>query len=111
MSRQYTLEEARDLYLDHIRGLVRYWNQDRLGSKNDPPKSQLDRLSGLAFSILVLFDGGAELPGCLIIPNPHPSDKQYCIDEDTDYFPNPPQIEAMDIAEKTLHEFWHQEAL
>jgi hypothetical protein len=53
-------------------------------------------MEGLAFSILVMLDGGsAMLPGFVVAPLPDPSDKDYHIMKGENYFP-----ENHDAAEK-----------
>lgn len=57
-NRPKTEEEIREEFLEHIRGLVEYWEQE-----NRTP-SVRGKLEGLAFSILSAIDGeSADLPG------------------------------------------------
>jgi hypothetical protein len=71
--RAYTSEEATELFLGHIRSMVEYWDQ-----LPDTAQTQKDRLSGLAFSILVLLDGDTiVVPGTTVTLQPHESDKTY----------------------------------
>ena len=70
--RAYTSEEATEMFLNHVRALVEYWD--------GPISSQTtkDRLSGLAFSILTLLDGDSmAMPGCSVAVQPHEDDKAY----------------------------------
>jgi hypothetical protein len=61
------------------------------------------RLEGLAHSIFVLLDGNATaLPGFVVAPAPHPSDREYCIENGENFFPEAPEG-ACDIAGE-LHE-------
>jgi len=54
--------DMRDDFLEHVRHLVEYWNEIE---KEDT----IEKLEGLAFSILVALDGGsAALPGYSVIP-------------------------------------------
>ncbi len=89
MSRPYTKDEVRQEFLDHIRGMIRYWDSDVVSGS----KTRADRLEGLAFSILVMLDGESSLPGFRVIADPHPDDMQYHIDEGENYYP-----EGVDIA-------------
>ena len=70
--REYTMEEVRDVFLDHIYNMIHYW--DSMVKE----ENQLERLKGLAFSILVALDGGANgCPGFIVAPSTHPDDKEY----------------------------------
>ncbi|HET9098857.1 MAG TPA: hypothetical protein VFN62_00575, partial [Acidobacteriaceae bacterium] len=78
--------------------LINYWGdeQRRITSQG--------RLEGLAHSILVTLDGySANLPGFVVAPAPHPSDRAYCMGEHENYYPAAPQA-TCDIAGR-LHEF------
>ena len=100
----YTLEEVREKFLNNVHGLARYWN-----GPLSTPRTQLERLEGLAFSMLVLLDGGTDMPGMILLPNPHPDDKAFLIAEGSRYYTPieglPPHLEALDIA-GALHEQW-----
>jgi len=62
MNSQIRVDEFRDEFLDHIAHLVKYWNDVE---KEDP----IEKLEGLAFSILVALDGeSAACPGYSVIP-------------------------------------------
>jgi hypothetical protein len=81
-AREYTSDEIREQFLDHIRGLIDYWS-DESRAKNDK-----DKLSGLAHSILSTIDGGSvNLPGFILAPCPHETDKQWYIDNGKNYYP------------------------
>lgn len=61
--RPYTEEEARAMFLDHVRGVIKYWAQ------LDTSRSIEERISGAVFSTLVALDGEAmELPGYEVRP-------------------------------------------
>ena len=81
MPRAYTPEECREMFLDHVRGIVKFWKEDLRNSREEA-------LEGVAFSIMVLLDGGTELPGFKVIPNPHPDDKDYHILHKENYWPD-----------------------
>jgi hypothetical protein len=87
-ARAYTAEEVRDFVLGHIGDLVHYW--DRVPDRDEitgREHTQYDRLHGLAFSILNIFDGTTmALPAFTITADPHPDDKQYRIDEGSNWF-------------------------
>lgn len=96
MSREYTKDEVRAKFLNHVWSLIDYWEaEDRISSNRG-------KLEGLAFSMLVLLDGGTSLPGFRVLPDPHPDDKQYHQGRGEDYFPEA----TIDIA-GGLHELFH----
>jgi hypothetical protein len=82
MSRQYTSEEVREQFLRKVASYVKYWeNESRAVTTRE-------KLEGLAFGMLVILDGGCpDLPAFKVIADPHPEDKDYCIDNEMDYFP------------------------
>lgn len=100
--REKTKEEVQEEFLNHIRNMVDYW--DEL-----PQKSSKERLEGLAFSILAMLDGSAiELPAFIVAPLPCEEDKEFCIEEGRNYFPQNHKIEDKincDIA-GSLHDLW-----
>ena len=98
MSREKTVDEMREEFLNHIRLLIDYWDQV------EGQKTTKDRLAGLAFSILVTLDGGAgDLPGYLVIPNSTEEDKGWYEQQGEDYYPIPPEDIEGDIG-GYLHE-------
>lgn len=103
MSRAKTVEEMRGEFLGHIRTMVRYWSGEM-----DPSvkaRSKEDALDGLAFSILSAIDGSSvALPAIDLVPSPHPDDKQYCQDNDYDWW-EPTAING----DCHLHELWYSE--
>ena len=95
--RAYTEEEVREKLLNHFRALSKYW------ATLDRPRSIQERCDGLVFSILSIFDGSsADLPAFDISPAPHPSDKQYYIDNDENWYEK-----GMIINECQMHEQWY----
>ena len=72
ISNHYTKEEMRSIFLEHIKGLVEYW-------ENESRKlTSLEKLKGLAFSVLVTLDGGDGcLPAFKVEPDDHSTDKEY----------------------------------
>lgn len=80
MSRAYTKEEIRKQFINYIRSLVKYWNDIE-------DQSTEEKLSGLAFSILNIFDGTTiALPAMDIVVRPHPTDKEYHQKENTNWY-------------------------
>jgi hypothetical protein len=90
MSRELTEEECRKQFLDQVRTYIDHWSH-----KNT---SVEDKLKGLAFSIMVILDGGTNLPGFAVIPYPHEDDRQFCIDNNINWWPD-----GVDIS-GSLHE-------
>lgn len=80
MSREKAMEEVREEVLDHIRGMVDYWNE----IEKDTTK---EKLEGLAFSILTMLDGYSSMPSFIVAPLPHEDDKEYKIENKEDYYP------------------------
>ena len=79
MSKEFTKQEVREKFLKHIGGLVKYWENQSTTSK--------DKLEGLSFSILAAIDGSAmALPSFILAPCPHPDDKKFHIDEESNYY-------------------------
>lgn len=94
----YTEEESRNMYLDHMRMLVNYWsNESRC-------ETERERMEGLAFSFLVMLDGGsASLPSLDLCLAPHESDKEYLTATGEKHFES-----GMIINNCQLHELWHK---
>ena len=104
MSREYTRDEVQEMFLNHVRESVRYWNE--VNAEN-----QLRRLEGLAFTILATLDGcSTDVPGFIVAPAPHESDKEYAKENNENWFPENHEIEekiSSDIA-GSLHERFYQ---
>lgn len=95
--RAYTEAEVRQSFLNYIHLMVDYW--DTVDSR--PTK---EKLSGLAFSILNIFDGTTvAFPAMNISLAPHKDDKQYHIDEGSNWF-EPNMVINGDVL---LHEQWY----
>ena len=93
--REYTTEEIREKFMNHIRGLIDYWD----GVEKETTK---EKIEGFAFSLLATLDGSSmDLPGFVLAPAPHEDDKQYHIDNNENYYPE--NVSDSDIA-GYLHE-------
>jgi hypothetical protein len=93
--RAKTAEEVKKELLDYIHNTVEYWAKQ-------PDKTPQEKCDGLAFSILAIFDGVAiGLPALDIALAPHPSDKQYYIDNNENWYEP-----GMVINNCMLHEEW-----
>ena len=80
--RELKEEEVRDNFIGSIRELVDYWD-------NVNEKDTRGKLSGLAFSILVLLDGWhGDMPSFIVAPYPHIDDMKYHIEEGNNYYPD-----------------------
>lgn len=98
--RAYTPEEVRAMVLSHIRELSRYW------ATLPEPKTVRERCDGLAFSILVMFDGGSlGLPALNVSLSPHPDDEAYHKDHGENWFED-----GMVINDCQLHELFYAAA-
>lgn len=103
MSKEFTEEEVREKFLRKVNRLVTYW----LNENSQPDVKE--KLEGLAFSILSMIDGSQlDLPGFILAPLPAEEDKDYCIENGEDYFPqNHSSNVKCDIA-GGLHELLHK---
>ena len=97
MSRAYTPEEVREMFLGQVKMLARYWSTAER-------ETDLEKLEGLAFSLLNLFDGtSAALPAMDIVLRPHPEDKAFRESEGDNYFED-----GQVINDCYLHELFHK---
>lgn len=79
--RSYTANEIRQKYLELVWSYINYW-------ETLPNKTDKERLEGLAFSMLVILDGGSEpLPGFVVAPIPHVGDKEFHESRGENWFP------------------------
>jgi len=105
MSRAYTTEEVRTMFLEHIAAIVHWWDRETRAT------TSREKLEGLAFSIMCALDGcSVGLPAFAIIPLPASEDKSYCIENDENWFP---EITELSDVEKNdigggLHEVLHK---
>jgi hypothetical protein len=102
MPKQLTNEQVRERLLRLFAGMVDYWE------KEAPPQRTLrERLNGLAFSMLAALDGESPgVPGFIVAPSPHKTDREYLQGQGRDWFPETPAVPT-DIA-GSLHEKWPQ---
>lgn len=97
--RAYTKEEMTDMFLQSVRSIANCWAQY-------PDKTPEERCNGVAFSILATIDGTSiALPAFNLTPVPHPDDKQYHIDEGSNYWPDDVAFNA----ETYLHDLFYQD--
>lgn len=98
MSRPYTEEEVREQFLDHIKNMINYWeNEDRA-------KTSREKLEGLAFSFLTMLDGCAgDMPAFEVKAIGSEENIAYFKENNENYYP----INGDDIA-GSLHEHFHK---
>jgi len=102
VSRALTEEEVRNRFLDAVASNIHYWRNIDFREVTDEDE-MTRRISGAIFSTLVILDGEhGFMPGFKVIPDPHPDDKQYHIDNDENWYP-----EDVDIA-GDLHHSLHK---
>jgi hypothetical protein len=101
MSRAYTAEEARDMFLSAARMLAHYWATTPQGGTTQ------ERCEGVVFSLLNCIDGtSGSFPCALDLTlRPHPDDKAFHIAEDESYFEP-----GMVINDAMLHELFYDPA-
>jgi hypothetical protein len=102
MSREYTKDEVREMFLSNLKGIVNYWAKL-------PDKTPKEKLEGLAFTILAEIDGSSStIPTFILAPLPNEADKEYYIDKGKNYYPeNHNSNVKCDIA-GNLHHLWHE---
>ncbi len=93
-------DEMRELFLEHIRTMVGYWERE------ERAPSVREKLEGLAFSMLVAIDGESGLPAFHLVPRPHPDDKAFSQENGENWWPDPNGLEH-DISGE-LHERFHE---
>lgn len=102
MSREKTAEEIEKELIEGIWDSIWFWDTQVEGNA-------AHKLSGLAHSILALLDGCSDLPAFLLVPVPHPDDKEYNIQEGNDYYPqNLDAEENVVCLEGALHEMLYK---
>ena len=96
--RQFTTEEIRYRFIENVQGLVQYWGKQEGSTER--------KLSGLAFSILVLLDAGTDdFPGFIVAPSPHPPDRKYRKSEGENWFPENRELQVQGDIGGCLHEY------
>ena len=93
----YTAEEVRQKMLSLMRAYIGVWlKEDRA--------TERERMEGLVFSILNIFDGTTpDLPAMDIVLRPHPDNRQFAIDEGERWYED-----GMVINDCLLHEAWRK---
>lgn len=97
--RPYTKKEVKEMLLKQIHVRCEYW------AKESRTTNTLEKLQGLAFSILVLLDGDSlELPKMDLVLRPHPSDKEFCEKEWRNWFKDGMIINADSLLHDDFYE-------
>ncbi len=101
MSRAYTAEEVRAMFIGAARAMASYW-----ATAPDAGTVQ-ERCEGVAFSLLNCIDGTSGSFPCALdlVLSPHPDDKAFHIDEGENYFEP-----GMVINDAMLHEMFYDRA-
>ena len=93
MSKPLSKAEVAEMFIEQIDAYVSSWLNTEV--------TEEEKMRGLVHSMLVIFDGGSQLPAMDIVPRPHPSDKDYCIDNNWNYFVEEPFNDNIQ-----LHDMW-----
>lgn len=97
---EYSTDELRDQFLQHLWSLIYYWNQQ----SHLLPREQLE---GLTHSILVALDGESDLPAFIVAPNPHPQDKKFAQETGGNWYPTNDEENVRGNISGTLHEVFY----
>ncbi len=103
-SRELTSEEVRDRFFKHVWSVIDFWHKE--SRKTDA----FDKLTGAVFSILAMLDGCAiDLPAFLIVPDPHPDDKDYHKDREENWWPENKDVKLNGevSCRSMLHDYFH----
>lgn len=95
--REKTKDEVVEELLAHIKVMTRYWENV------DSQPAVRDKLEGLAFSFLVMIDGGSMgICGFDLTPSFHPDDPEYFKEQGENWYPT-----CVINDEVQLHEMFH----
>lgn len=104
---ELTRDEIREEFLNMCRNAIRYWSTVDV----DPPKEYSEvewRVSGVVHSVLAAIDGcSLAVPSFSLVPDPHPDDKKYAIQNDLDWYPQNHVEHQVNIS-GGLHELLHK---
>lgn len=94
--RQYTTDEIRQQFIEHVRFLI---NE----SSRDLTRTCEDRIALFAFSLLCVFDGVTDgMPAFNLVPATHPTDMEFRRSHGENWWP--PEGDGQNIANGALHE-------
>lgn len=96
--RPMTNEECREYFVQCLLSLADYW------ADNSNVPDARDKCRGIAFSFLVMLDGGVtRLPAFNVSPAPHPDDAKYYREHGKNWWPD-----GLVFNDCQLHEIFHQ---
>lgn len=101
MAHELTEDEVRQRFLEHVWGMVDYWERETRAT------TMRERLEGLAFTLLSTLDGCAmDLPAFIVAPCPHPDDKAFNQGEGDDWWPENHEADVQCDISGGLHELF-----
>ena len=81
MSREKTEEEVRKEFFNYLKVLIDHWS-------NVPNETDREKIEGYTHSLLAMIDGCAvDMCGFVLSPVVHESDKDFCIKNNKNYYP------------------------
>jgi len=98
MSRVKTPEEIQKEFYNQCFSTLDYWLE--------VDRTERDKMEGFLFSIFSMLDGcSGALPGWIVAPDPHPTDKDYAVEcgEET-YWPENHEVKIAGNLSGGLHE-------
>lgn len=105
-ARVYTADEVREMFLDHLRVVAKYWT-----TEGPATLTLQDRVEGAIFSTLTAIDGSAaSLPSFALVVRPHQEDKSYHQNNNENWFPEPDYkaLDAMCDIAGSLHDNFYK---
>lgn len=98
-AREYTADEIRQQFLDHIDHMIQYWARLPADPAHSIDEDRVWRLEGLTHSMLAALDGcSMALPAFIVAPMPHESDQAFYQGQDENWYPyNDPNSVRADI--------------
>jgi hypothetical protein len=99
MSREYTTDEIRDMFIQRVNDLIDYWATLPDEENGTALEDKKWRVQGMTHSIFAILDGCTlPLPGFIVAPMPHEGDQSYHEMLGENYFPyNDQQAVRADI--------------
>ena len=79
--KEFTEEEVKIKFVSLCGNIVEFW-------KNTEGKTEEEKIRGAVFSVLSMIDGShIHIPGFILAPHPHESDKEFRKGIGEDYYP------------------------
>jgi DNA-binding Xre family transcriptional regulator len=102
MSKEKTVEQIREEFLNHVRHLIQHWVRKR-------DRDCEGKMEGLMFSTLALLDGvSVSSCGFIVAPHTHPDDKNYRISQGADYYPENHKSNVKGDISGNLHDLFYK---